>query len=69
MKKFASLAIVVVGALGLTACTSTERNLTGAAVGGGTGALLGSSIGGTPGAVVGGAAGAVGGMAVADQMR
>lgn len=68
MNKIASLAIVVVGALSLTACTSTERTLTGAAVGGGAGALVGASVMGTPGAVLGGAAGAATGVVVADNI-
>lgn len=69
MKKIASLALVVVGALSVTACTSTERNLTGAAVGGGAGAAVGGSVMGTPGAVLGAAGGAAAGVAVADEMR
>ena len=65
MKKLAPIALVVVSALSLTACTSTQRTVTGAAVGGGAGALVGSAVGGTGGAVIGGAGGAAAGAALA----
>lgn len=52
MKFAASLAIL---ALSLTACTTLEQRVSGAAVGAGTGAVVAGPVG----AVVGGAAGAV----------
>lgn len=52
MKFAATLAIL---ALGLTACTTLEQRVSGAAVGAGTGAVVAGPVG----AVVGGAAGAV----------
>lgn len=52
MKFAATLAIL---ALGLTACTTLEQRVSGAAVGAGTGAIVAGPVG----AVVGGAAGAV----------
>ena len=64
MKKFAPVAVVLLSALSLTACTTTEKTLSGAAIGGGAGALVGGAVGGYGGAVVGGAAGAAGGAIV-----
>ena len=58
MKKLAPAALVIIGALSLTACTTTERTVAGAAIGGATGAVVGGAVGGYGGAVVGGAAGA-----------
>lgn len=69
MKKLASVALVIVGSLALTACTQTQRNVTGAAVGGASGAALGGSIAGTPGAVLGAAGGAAAGIYVAEETR
>jgi len=66
MKKFAPIVLVLVSAMSLTACTTTERTLTGAAIGGGTGALVGGAVGGYGGAVVGGAGGAVAGAVIAN---
>jgi hypothetical protein len=66
MKKFAPIALVLVTALSMTACTTTERTLSGAAIGGGAGALVGGAVGGTGGAVVGGAGGAVAGAVIAN---
>lgn len=68
MNKLASVAIVIVGALSLTACTSTQRTMTGAAVGGAAGAAVGGAIASTPGAVVGAAGGAAVGVAVSDRI-
>ena len=64
MKKFASIAVILVAGLSMTACTTTEKTLGGAAIGGGAGALVGGAVGGYGGAVVGGAAGAAGGAIV-----
>ncbi|WP_090597434.1 hypothetical protein [Pelagibacterium luteolum] len=69
MKKLASVAVVVTAAFGLAACTQTQQNATGAAVGAGTGAAVGGSIAGTPGAAVGGAGGAAAGVAVSEEMN
>lgn len=67
MKKLAPAALIIVGALSLTACTTTQRTVTGAAVGGAAGAVVGGAVAGTPGAVVGGAAGAVTGATIGSQ--
>ncbi|WP_417579270.1 hypothetical protein [Pelagibacterium sp.] len=69
MKKLACTALVIAGALSVSACTSTQQNITGAAVGGGAGAALGGAVAGTPGAVLGGAGGAAAGVAVSEEMR
>ena len=53
-------------ALSITACTTTERTVSGAAIGGGAGALAGGAIGGYGGAVVGGAGGAAAGALIAN---
>lgn len=57
MKKFAPIALVLVSALSITACTTTQKTVTGAAVGGVAGAVVGGAVAGTPGAVVGAAVG------------
>jgi hypothetical protein len=66
MKKLAPAALVIIGALSLTACTTTQKTVTGAAVGGAAGAAVGGAVGGYGGAIVGGAAGAAGGAAIAN---
>ena len=58
MKKIAPVALVVVAALSMSACTSTQRTISGAAIGGAGGALVGGAVGGYTGAVIGGAGGA-----------
>lgn len=68
MKILSSTALVVIGALTLTACTSTQRTMTGAAVGGAAGAAVGGAVASTPGAIVGAAGGAAVGVAVADKI-
>ena len=67
MKKLAPIALILVSALSITACTTTERTVSGAAIGGGAGVLAGGAIGGYGGAVVGGAAGAAGGAYLANK--
>lgn len=67
MKKFAPIALVLVSALSLTACTTTHRTLTGAAIGGAGGAVVGGAVGGVGGAVVGGAGGAAAGAYIANR--
>ena len=69
MKKLAATALVVIGALGLAGCTTTERQMSGAAIGGAGGALLGSSVAGGLGGVVGAAGGAAAGVAAADYLQ
>ncbi len=68
-----ALAIMtVVTAASLASCSSyrEERVVTGAAVGGATGAIIGGVASGSPGgALVGGAVGAVAGGVVADATR
>ncbi|WIJ24072.1 hypothetical protein [Devosia sp. RR2S18] len=66
MKKFAPIAVVAVAALSITGCTSTQRTVTGAAVGGVAGAAVGGAVAGTPGAVVGAGAGAATGAVIAN---
>jgi hypothetical protein len=68
MKKLAVTALIVVGSLSLTACTSSQRTVTGAAVGGAAGAVAGGVLAGTPGAAVGAAGGAAAGVVLADQV-
>ena len=67
MKKFAPVALLVVAALSLTACTSMQRTVSGAALGGAAGAVVGGAVGGYGGAVVGAAAGGAGGALIANQ--
>ena len=64
MKKLVPVALVLVCALSLSACSS--RTLTGAAIGGGAGALAGAVVAGTPGAVVGAGVGAAAGTIIAN---
>lgn len=55
----------LVGALMIAAgCTTTERTVSGAAIGGVGGAVVGDAIGGTGGAVVGGLAGGTAGAVI-----
>ena len=63
--KMPTLAIAALAALGLTACTTLEQRVSGAAVGAGTGAVVAGPVG----AVVGGAAGAVSAPAVVRTTR
>lgn len=69
MKKLTSAALIVVGALSLTACTSTQHNMAGAAIGGATGAAVGGAVAGTPGAILGAAGGGAAGVAISEEMR
>lgn len=66
MKKIAPIALVVVAALSMSACTTTQRTISGAAIGGAGGALVGGAVGGYAGAVVGGAGGAAAGALLAN---
>jgi predicted small secreted protein len=67
MKTSASVALVVVAALSLAGCTTTQRTMSGAALGGAAGAVVGGAVGGYGGAVVGAAAGGAGGALLANQ--
>ncbi|KKC31304.1 hypothetical protein [Devosia psychrophila] len=69
MKKFAPIALVVISALSMTACTTTQRTVSGAAIGGAGGALVGGAVGGYGGAIVGGAGGAAAGALLANNTR
>ncbi len=66
MKNIAPIALVVVAALSMSACTTTQRTVSGAAIGGAGGALVGGAVGGYAGAVVGGAGGAAAGALLAN---
>ncbi|KKB86821.1 hypothetical protein VW29_00780 [Devosia limi DSM 17137] len=66
MKKLVPVALVVIAGFSLTACTSSQRTLTGAAVGGAAGAALGGAVGGYGGAIIGGAGGAAAGAVIAN---
>lgn len=45
----------------IAGCTTNERTLAGAGIGGAGGALVGNAVGGTDGAIIGAVAGGVGG--------
>lgn len=47
-----------------TGCTTTERTVGGAVIGGAGGAVIGDAVGGTGGAIVGGVAGGTAGAVV-----
>ncbi len=61
---------LVLGAATLTmaGCTTTERTVGGAVVGGAGGAVIGNAIGGSGGAVIGGLAGGTAGALVGRDM-
>lgn len=66
MKKLGPIALVVISAISLTACTTTQRTVSGAAIGGAGGALVGGAVGGYGGAIIGGAGGAAAGALIAN---
>ena len=66
MKKLGPIALVVISAFSLTACTTTQRTVSGAAIGGAGGALVGGAVGGYGGAIIGGAGGAAAGALIAN---
>jgi hypothetical protein len=68
MKKTFGLICVLGAAFATVGCTTTERTVTGAAVGGVGGAIVGDAVAGTGGAIVGGVGGAVAGGAIARNM-
>jgi len=59
VRKFAAFCLLGGLLVATAGCTTTEKMITGAAVGGVGGAVAGSAIAGTGGAVVGGVGGAV----------
>ncbi|GLQ37893.1 hypothetical protein GCM10007908_15130 [Rhizobium albus] len=65
MKKMATLSLVAVATLGAAGCTTGQKTVGGAVVGGVGGAVVGDAIAGTGGAIVGGVGGAVAGGAIA----
>jgi len=69
MKKSMTAALVIIGAMSLTACTSSQQTMTGAAIGSATGAVVGGAVAGTPGAILGAAGGAAAGVVVSDNLR
>jgi hypothetical protein len=69
MKKLAPIALILVSALSISACTTTQRTVSGAAIGGAGGALVGGAVGGYGGAIVGGAGGAAAGALLANSTR
>ena len=69
MNKSMTAALVIIGAMSLTACTASQQTMTGAAIGSATGAVVGASVAGTPGAILGAAGGAAAGVAVSDTLR
>lgn len=67
-RQFGALLLLVLATIGLSGCTTTQKTIGGAAVGGVGGAVVGDAIAGTGGAVVGGIGGAVAGAAVARRL-
>ena len=68
MHKQIAIAAVIASAVIVGGCTSNQKALGGAAVGGVGGAAIGNSVGGTGGAIVGGVGGAVAGSAVGQSL-
>ena len=62
-------ATLMVAALSMSACTTTQKTVGGAIVGGTGGALIGGAVGNTTGAVIGGVGGAVAGGLVGRNLR
>ena len=67
--KLATMTGLIVAIMSVSACTTTQKTVGGAVVGGVGGAVLGDAVAGTGGAVVGGVAGAVAGGAVGRNLR
>jgi Na+-translocating ferredoxin:NAD+ oxidoreductase RnfD subunit len=68
MTKILAAAALLGASFVATGCTTNERTVGGAVVGGAGGAVVGNAIGGTGGAVVGGVGGAVAGGAIGRNM-
>ncbi|GGA60659.1 hypothetical protein [Pelagibacterium lentulum] len=68
MIKLPAKLVLVVCALALAGCSTTERRISGAAIGGATGAIVGHSVAGGLGGAVGAAGGAVVGTVIADSI-
>ena len=72
MRKLILVTMAVVGSLALAGCETArqDRQLSGALIGGGTGALIGGLAGGSAtGALIGAGIGAVAGTVIADATR
>lgn len=63
-KSIATLSLVLATMLAASGCSTTEKTIAGAAVGGVGGAVVGDAIAGSGGAIVGGIGGAVAGGAI-----
>lgn len=68
MNKRYAAAAMLASAIMVAGCTSNQKAIGGAAVGGVGGAAIGNSVGGTGGAIVGGVGGAVAGSAVGQSL-
>lgn len=68
MKRIAMLTLVAGLAAATAGCSTTQKTIGGAALGGVGGAVVGDAIAGTGGAVVGGVGGAVAGAAIARRL-
>ncbi|HEU4987059.1 MAG TPA: hypothetical protein VFT89_08350 [Rhizobiaceae bacterium] len=68
MKRIAMLILVAGLAAAPAGCSTTQKTIGGAALGGVGGAVVGDAIAGTGGAVVGGVGGAVAGAAIARRL-
>jgi hypothetical protein len=55
-----ALVAIATAIAGISGCTTTQKVVSGAAIGGGTGLLLGGPVGGLAGAAIGGVAVPVG---------
>ncbi|MDX3924990.1 MAG: hypothetical protein QHC90_04165 [Shinella sp.] len=64
-----AFAVIVLGCVVIsTGCTTTQKTIGGAAVGGVGGAVVGDAVAGTGGAIVGGVGGAIAGGAIGRNM-
>lgn len=61
VKKFGIFCLLGSLMIATSACTTTEKTITGAAVGGVSGAVAGNAVAGSGGALVGGIGGAIAG--------
>lgn len=67
-KTVGTLSFVLATLLAASGCSTTEKTVAGAAVGGVSGAVVGDAVAGSGGAVVGGIGGAVAGGAIGRNM-
>lgn len=68
-RNLAALALLGLAAFAASGCTTTQKTIGGAAVGGVGGAVVGDAVAGTGGAVVGGVGGALAGAAVGRRLN